>query len=557
MNDPGSSVQFQPNICISLPSPMSVLSVTDSFYDLLGFAADDFLSGKITLPSRIHAHDQDIAEVLFSTEIEPASGRFNIRLRHADGRIRCVKGQYAKTINSISNTITLNLLLLDAKSLSQQQGNQTMMVNFKAMMENSDDYIYFKDINHVFTGASQTLVSITAPSEHWTDLIGQTDYDVFSEALADTYYSLEKQVFAGILVAHEVQEILDNDGNKGWVDNRKYPIRNDDGEIISLFGIARDITKLKLSEESSKAASQYSRSLIEASLDPLITISAEGKITDANTATEKVTGVDRDSLIGSDFANYFTNPEEARKSYQQAFSQGSVTDYSLAIRHVSGKITNVLYNSTVYHDTNGKALGVFAAARDITERKKLEAALHQQALYDELTKLPNRRLLNDRLSQTIAASKRSHIYGALMFMDLDNFKPLNDKHGHEVGDMLLIETANRLTSCVREIDTVARLGRDEFVVLLNKLNTDKTVSTSESVIIAEKIRTALSEPYVFKVHHTGKQDNTVEHCCTGSIGVIVFNGTEGTQKDIIKWADDSMYEAKEAGRNQVRLSVEG
>ena len=137
----------------------------------------------------------------------------------------------------------------------------------------------------------------------------------------------------------------------------------------------------------------YARSLIEASLDPLVTISAEGKITDVNRATEQVTGANRNCLIGSDFADYFTEPEKAREGYQQVFSQGSVTDYPLAIRHASGNVTDVLYNASVYRDAQGNVLGVFAAARDITERKKAEGILaeysqrlEQRAIELELAK---------------------------------------------------------------------------------------------------------------------------------------------------------------------------
>ncbi|MDO9268155.1 MAG: PAS domain S-box protein [Methylobacter sp.] len=137
----------------------------------------------------------------------------------------------------------------------------------------------------------------------------------------------------------------------------------------------QDITERKKAEEVALAASQYARSLIEASLDPLVTISSEGKITDVNTATEQVTGAGRDNLIGSDFADYFTDPEKARDGYQRVFSQGFVTDYPLAIRHVSGQLTDVLYNASVYRDGNGNVLGVFAAARDITERKVMEDEL--------------------------------------------------------------------------------------------------------------------------------------------------------------------------------------
>ena len=139
--------------------------------------------------------------------------------------------------------------------------------------------------------------------------------------------------------------------------------------------VFKDITESKKAEIATQVASQYSRSLIEASLDPLVTISAEGKITDVNTATEGVTGANRDKLIGSDFADYFTDPQKARDGYQLVFSQGSVTDYPLAIRHASGKITDVLYNANLYRDAKGDVQGVFAAARDITESKRLEQTL--------------------------------------------------------------------------------------------------------------------------------------------------------------------------------------
>ena len=164
--------------------------------------------------------------------------------------------------------------------------------------------------------------------------------------------------------------------------------------------------------------------------------------------------------------------------------------------------------------------------------------------------MPNRRLLNDRLSLAIAAGKRSHHYGALMFLDLDNFKPLNDTHGHVIGDLLLIEAANRLKNCVREMDTVARFGGDEFVVILSALDVEKSESMTKAGIVAEKIRSALSEPYLLTIAPEGK---TVSHRCTASIGVALFVDYEGDQEDISKWADAAMYQAKNAGRNQIRF----
>ncbi len=135
------------------------------------------------------------------------------------------------------------------------------------------------------------------------------------------------------------------------------------GNVLGVFAAARDITE-------QKQASQYARSLIEASLDPLVTISADGKITDVNEASAKVTGVPREKLIGTDFSNYFTEPEKAQAGYQQVFEKGFVADYPLTIRHKNGKLTDVLYNASVYKDDKGNVLGVFAAARDITEQKQ-------------------------------------------------------------------------------------------------------------------------------------------------------------------------------------------
>lgn len=187
--------------------------------------------------------------------------------------------------------------------------------------------------------------------------------------------------------------------------------------------------------------------------------------------------------------------------------------------------------------------------RDITERKLIEKQLHQLAFYDPLTKLPNRRLLNDRLSQAIASSKRSGYYGALMFLDMDNFKQLNDSYGHELGDILLVEVANRLTDCVREIDTIARFGGDEFVIVLYELDVNKDEAKTRAAIVAEKVRATLAQPYLLTLH----SEEIIEHHCAASIGVNLFIGDEISESDILKWADTAMYQAKEAGRNLIRF----
>ena len=206
---------------------------------------------------------------------------------------------------------------------------------------------------------------------------------------------------------------------------------------------------------------------------------------------------------------------------------------------------------TVVRDANQQISQFVGIFRDITERKNNEALISKLAFYDTLTQLPNRRLLTDRLGPAIASNKRHGIFGAIMFIDLDKFKPLNDTYGHAVGDLLLVEVGRRITSCVRETDTVARFGGDEFVVMLTELNADATKSREEARIVAEKIRLSLSETFVLN-YKTGEDTGTrIEYNCSSSIGVAMFHGQETSQEEILKQADDAMYRAKEGGRNLV------
>jgi diguanylate cyclase (GGDEF)-like protein/PAS domain S-box-containing protein len=222
---------------------------------------------------------------------------------------------------------------------------------------------------------------------------------------------------------------------------------------------------------------------------------------------------------------------------------------------------------------NGDVEKLMGITEDITERKQAEEQIRSFAFYDPLTQLANRRLLNDRLGQAMAAGKRSLCYGAVIFLDLDNFKSLNDTHGHEMGDLLLIEVARRLTRCVREMDTVARFGGDEFVVMLGELDVNKERSAEQAANVAEKIRVALAEPYLLVRNFCQLNQpegggevasgnavpveigvaTPVEHHCTSSIGVVLFVGNEASQEDILKWADMAMYQAKEGGRGRVRF----
>jgi diguanylate cyclase (GGDEF)-like protein len=242
----------------------------------------------------------------------------------------------------------------------------------------------------------------------------------------------------------------------------------------------------------------------------------------------------------------------AQASEQQGVLAGFLT-FEVQHRCRDGRLIWGEVLSKPERDARGNICGYHGITREITERKRLEDQVRQLAFYDPLTKLPNRRLLNDRLSQSIVASLRNARYGAVMFLDLDNFKPLNDTYGHAVGDLLLIEAAARLKGCVRQTDTVARFGGDEFVVMISELEADRHESALEARVIAEKIRTALSEPYRLTINPDGRQQQTVEHRCSASIGVVLFVSQESSPDDVLKWADAAMYQAKDAGRNSIHF----
>ena len=207
------------------------------------------------------------------------------------------------------------------------------------------------------------------------ELIGTDFSDYFTQP--DKARSGYQQVFREGGVHDYELEIRHRDGRVTPVLYNASIYHDEAGKVIGVFASARDVTERKRLEEELRARQAYTRSLIEASVDPLVTIAPDGKITDVNAATEAVTGCSRQELIGTDFSDYFTQPEKARSGYQQVFREGGVHDYELEIRHRDGRLTPVLYNASVYHDQAGKVIGVFAAARDISERKRSEQALRQ------------------------------------------------------------------------------------------------------------------------------------------------------------------------------------
>jgi diguanylate cyclase (GGDEF)-like protein/PAS domain S-box-containing protein len=244
-----------------------------------------------------------------------------------------------------------------------------------------------------------------------------------------------------------------------------------------------------------------------------------------------------------DFARTLIHPEDLPRvapEFKKGLQGSRGDDLKFRCVRKDGSLLWLSVSWVPISNQRGDFIGFRTSGRDITERKKSEEKIRELAFYDTLTRLPNRALLLDRLRQSMVASRQNRVCGALMFIDLDHFKTLNDTLGHDKGDLLLRQVAYRLSSSVNEGDTVARVGGDEFVVVLGNLNLDEAEATMETVAVGEKILAVLGNAYEL---------NGVQFRSTASIGVTVFNGEQTSTDELFKQADLAMYKSKERGRN--------
>ncbi len=317
--------------------------------------------------------------------------------------------------------------------------------------------------------------------------------------------------------------------------------------------VAHDnITLAKRGQEHLREALSFSRKLIDSMQDGFSVLDREGRATHANPALCQMTGFPAEELVGQAPPFPYWPPEEYghidAALRQTLAAQGG--DFELIFMRKNGERFPVSVAASAVLDGQGRPTTYLATVKDITQFKRMEGEIERLAFHDALTNLPNRRLFEDRLQRAQAAATRSGGQGAVLMIDLDCFKAINDLHGHEAGDLLLVEAARRLKDCVREVDTAARLGGDEFVVVIDDLGSVEAEAVERAQAIAEKIRAAMAQPYCLVVDPIGA---TVS-ACTASIGVALFAGQGLPAVGAMRLADRAMYDAKRRGGNRVRLA---
>jgi len=327
------------------------------------------------------------------------------------------------------------------------------------------------------------------------------------------------------------------------------------GKITSVIETLQDVTESKLVEqalveekaiayEALKSLKNQKHALDQHSI--VATTDVSGRITYANDKFCAISGYSQDELHGKDhrILNSGHHPKEFFKELYQTISEGKVWHGEICNLNKNGSIYWVETTIVPFIGEDGKPHEYIAIRNDITERKLAEEEIRSLAFHDALTGLPNRRLLLERANHALAASTRSKFYGALIFIDLDHFKTLNDTKGHDAGDMLLQQVAARLKSSLRESDTVARLGGDEFVVMLENLSENKLDARLRVRSVGNKILQTLTNPYDLAgyVHHS-----------TPSIGIALLHSNYGNVDEILKQADVAMYQSKAAGRGCLNI----
>jgi len=351
--------------------------VNEAFLSALGYSREEVLGRTAAELDLFVEPERQRA----SAEQLQAQGRVSdceLKVRRKDGAI--LDGLFsAEIIESQGRRYFLTVMSDQTERKRAAEALRATTELLSGLLTSIPDIVFFKDRQGVYLGCNAEFARFVGRDA--ADIVGATDHELFGKEIADFFREQDRIMMALGEPRHNEEWIEYPDGARILMDTLKAPLRDADGQVIGLLGVSRDITARQQAEEALREAALYSRNLIETSLDPMVTISAEGRITDVNTATEKITGRSRERLIDSDFAEYYTEPEMARAGYLQAFSAGQVIDYPLAIRHSSGAITEVLYNASVYRNEKGEVLGVFAAARDITERKEAEqnARLFAQA----------------------------------------------------------------------------------------------------------------------------------------------------------------------------------
>lgn len=514
-----------------------IIEVNDAYCHIIGYTRDEIVGAHVSKFEAIEQTPEEIAAHI-RLVIEQGSDRFETRHRHRDGHLVDIE----VSISFIAETNCLIVFLHDVteRKLAQieLQHNQYLLNEAQRLGQlgswelnlASSDLRWSDEVYRIF----ELDPARFSPSyENFLNVIHPDDRDRVNRTYTQ---SLENRQPYDIV--HRLQFA---DGRTKWVREHCTSEFDASGKPLRSVGAVQDITEQYLAAEQLRIAAATFKAQ-----EAILITDPDANILRVNQAFEDLSGYSAEELLGKN-PRILRSGRHDKAFYRAMWSElldtgkwsGEIWD-----RRKDGEIYPKFMTITAVYDDHHQLTHYVALSSDISQRKQSEQEIHQLAFYDPLTKLPNRRLLQDRLRQAMAVSTRSSRHGAVLFLDLDHFKTINDTQGHAMGDLLLIEVARRLQGCVREGDSVARLGGDEFLVLLEDLSAQPDEAATQTELVAEKIRHELNQPYMLKDY---------ECHITPSIGISLFRGHPENVEELLKHADIAMYQAKAAGRNAIRF----
>jgi diguanylate cyclase (GGDEF)-like protein/PAS domain S-box-containing protein len=528
-----------------------VCTSSDTLNELLGLDKEaDIVKIWSTLA---HSEDRDAVKAYFETEVlgdgKPFNREYRI-IRANDQTERWLHGMGKLEFDAHGKPLKLCGIIRDITERKRIELALTASeLRYRTAFQTSIDAI---NINRLSDGVYVDV------NKAFLDIVGFSRDEVIGKS------SIE----LGIWYDHaDRQRMVDQVGKNLFCRDLEARFRRKNGEVFwglmsaslieiedvpCVLTITRDISAAKAAEqlltqaaEALRVSEERYRTVFQTSLDPiLINRTSDRRFIDVNQAFLNVMGFARDEVIGrtSLELNLWADPRDLENVDEILRQTLQCRNVEIQFRKKNGETLWGLMSSSVI-DIDGVKC-VLTVTRDISSAKAAEEEIRSLAFYDPLTGLPNRRLLMERLHLTLASSARTGRLRALLFVDLDNFKTLNDTLGHQTGDLLLQESARRLAACVREADTVGRLGGDEFVLMLEDLSDLPEDAAAQAKAVGEKILSVVTQPYLL---------NGRECRSSASIGISVFGGRRESSNEILQQADIAMYQANAAGRNTMRF----
>jgi len=435
---------------------------------------------------------------------------------------------------SVEESERSGLLLKEQNVLLEEEARKRheSETHLQTLIETIPDLVWAKDPDGVYLACNPKFERFFGAREE--EIIGKTDYDFVASESADFFRQHDKIAMdAGKPSINEELVTYADDGHEELLETIKTPMRDSEGQLVGVLGIARDITERKHIESKLRTLSQA----IEQSPVSVVITDPKANIQYVNSAFEQLTGYSSAEAVGENprMLKSGNTPREIYRELWQTITSGRTWQGEIQNRRKNGELFWEHANIAPVLDEAGKTLHYLAVKEDITLRKQQEKHILHQAHFDSLTDLPNRFLSLDRLSQLLSEAQRNRERVAVLFLDLDDFKKINDTLGHDTGDKLLIEAASRLRSVIRGGDTVGRLGGDEFIVLLGGLEDAADVSP-----VVENLLYSFRDPF---------RIDGRELVLTTSAGVAVYPDDGDNPSELLRNADSAMYHSKEQGRN--------